>query len=108
MKLVFLGKPKLASHGKPRSGFPKKLRLGFRKGDTKPDDSEIKKTIAKSTRTSVAIRPAERAERDATRASLQATMKVDHHIFTGIARHTGRIIQRTSISAYNKERLNFS
>ncbi|ONK71314.1 uncharacterized protein A4U43_C04F7190 [Asparagus officinalis] len=40
-----------------------------------PDDAEAERTIRKSTRTSVIVRQAERAERDAIRAALQATMK---------------------------------
>lgn len=43
-----------------------------------PDETEVEKTTRKSTRTSVIVR---QAERDAIRAALQATMKVDHHYF---------------------------
>ncbi|KVI06246.1 YL1 nuclear [Cynara cardunculus var. scolymus] len=42
-----------------------------------PDDIEVEKTTRKSTRTSVIVR---QAERDAIRASLQATMKVDQDL----------------------------
>lgn len=38
-----------------------------------PDDTEVERTVRKSTRTSVIVR---QAERDAIRAALQATMKV--------------------------------
>lgn len=41
--------------------------------DDAPDDVEVEKVVRKSTRTSVVIR---QAERDAIRAALQATMKV--------------------------------
>ena len=39
-----------------------------------PDDTEVERTVRKSTRTSVIVR---QAERDAIRAALQATMKVN-------------------------------
>ncbi|GJT01976.1 SWR1-complex subunit 2 [Tanacetum coccineum] len=50
-------------------GFPRKRSLPKKK------QKKSKKTTRKSTRTAVVVRQAERAERDATRAALQATTK---------------------------------
>lgn len=102
-------KKKLVFPGKQRSSFPGKQRLSFpgkqlpkkkkhkvvsepnssdeetnpeqskstpHEDNDVPDDTEVEKTTRKSTRTSVIVR---QAERDAIRAALQATMKVDHH-----------------------------
>ncbi|PWA91396.1 sequence-specific DNA binding transcription factor [Artemisia annua] len=100
-KPSFQAKPKPGFPGKPRLGFPgkeipkKKQKKVVSETDTsngedtnpeqskstpqddhdEPDDNEVEKTTRKSTRTAVVVRQAERAERDATRAALQATMK---------------------------------
>lgn len=108
-KPSFQAKPKPGFPGKPRLGFPgkeipkKKQKKVVSETDTsngedtnpeqskstpqddhdEPDDHEVEKTTRKSTRTAVVVRQAERAERDATRAALQATMKVDHDFYSG-------------------------
>ncbi|GJW84166.1 SWR1-complex subunit 2 [Tanacetum coccineum] len=100
-KPSFQAKPKPGFPGKPRLGFPgkeipkKKQKKVVSETDTsngedtnpeqskstpqddhdEPDDNEVEKTTRKSTRTAVVVRQAERAERDATRAALQATTK---------------------------------